>query len=267
MSQVDPSALFDPQAWTPALEKYARVTQLSVTLYDTEGLVICGPILSTGLFKLFTDSRYDPGLWAECLHRCLEQREPRGSVIVAHPLGLGVVGISLVLNGTMVGAAIAGYHLLEFPQTIAVDRWAREAAVPVAQVWEVVRHRAPVSRQHFVVQGELLQVLGDTLLKENFRARQHAELSGRLQAADTAKDQFLAMVSHELRGPLNTVLGWVRLLRTEHFGYAARERALETIERNTRIQVRLVEDLLAISRLMTGRTQIEHEPVALAPIV
>src|SRR6266567_3539658 len=181
MSPVNPSALFDPEAWTPALEKYARVTQLSVTLYDIEGRVICGPILSTSLFKLFTDSKYDPGLWAECLNRCLKQREPRGSVIVAHPLGLGVVGVSLVLNGTIVGAAIAGYHLLEFPQTIAVDRWAREAEMPVARVWDVVRRRAPVSRQNFMLQGELLKVLGDTLLSENFRARQHAELSARLQ--------------------------------------------------------------------------------------
>src|SRR5206468_7302860 len=125
------------------------------------------------------------------------------------PLGLGVVGTSLVLNGTIVGAALAGYHLLEFPQTIAVDRWAREAEVPVARVWDVVRRRAPVSRQNFMLQGELLKVLGDTLLSENFRARQHAELSARLQAADTARDQFLAMVSHELRGPLNTIVGWV----------------------------------------------------------
>src|SRR5439155_6857557 len=128
------SSLFDTEAWTPALEKYARVTQLSVTLHDAGGQVICGPILPASLFELFADAQYDPGLWAKCLQGCLRQREPRAAVITASPLGLGVVGTSLVLNGTIVGAAIAGYHLLEFPQTIAVDRWPREAEMPVARV-------------------------------------------------------------------------------------------------------------------------------------
>jgi signal transduction histidine kinase/ActR/RegA family two-component response regulator len=266
MPHVDP-ALFDVEAWTAALEKYGRVTELSVTLHGADAQMICGPVHSTGLFELFAETRYESELWSDCVRRCLRQGEPRSAVIVAAPMGLAVGGIALVLDGTVVGAAVTGYHLLEFPQAIAVERLAREAGVMIERVWEVVRRRPPVSRRHFIVQVELLQVLGDTLLKETFRARQHRELSARLQAADTAKDQFLAMVSHELRGPLNTVLGWVRLLRTERFGETTRERALETIERNALIQIRLIEDLLAISGLMTGGLHIERESVALEPIV
>ncbi len=266
MLQVD-SAVFDVEAWTSALEKYGRVTGLTVFLHHAGAQAICGPIHSTALFDLLAETRCDPGLQSDCLHRCLRQSDQRSAIIVASPMGLAVGGISLVLNGTVVGAAVAGYHLLEFPQAIAIERLAHDTGLPIERIWDVMRRQPPVSRQQFAVQVELLQVLGDTLLKETFRARQHAELSARLQAADRAKDQFLAMVSHELRGPLNTIIGWVRLLRTETIGDMARERALETIDRNALIQVRLIEDLLAISRMMTGSLPIEREPVALEPIV
>jgi signal transduction histidine kinase/ActR/RegA family two-component response regulator len=266
MPNLDP-ALFDAEAWTSALEKYGGVTQLSVTLHGADAQLVCGPTHPTSLFELFAEARYDPGLWADCVRRCLRQGEQRAAVIVTSPMGLAVAGTSLVLNESIVGAAVAGYHLLKSAQPIAVDRLALDAGVSTERLRKVVRRTPSVSERHFTVQVELLRALGDTLLKETFRTRQHTELSTRLQAADTAKDQFLAMVSHELRGPLNTVLGWVRLLRTEALGETARERALDTIERNALMQVRLIEDLLASSHLMSGSLQIDREPVALEPIV
>jgi signal transduction histidine kinase len=74
------------------------------------------------------------------------------------------------------------------------------------------------------------------------------------------------MVSHELRGPLNAVLGWTRLLRTERFGEAARDRALETIERNAVAQTALIENLLDISRIVTGRMPAHRESIEFVSI-
>src|ERR671919_1679713 len=108
MPNVDP-ALFDAEAWTSALEKYGRVTELSVTLHDADAQLVCGPIHPTSLFELFAEARYDPGLWADCVRRCLRQGEQRSAVIVTSPMGLAVAGISLVLNESIVGAAVAGY--------------------------------------------------------------------------------------------------------------------------------------------------------------
>jgi PAS domain S-box-containing protein len=78
-----------------------------------------------------------------------------------------------------------------------------------------------------------------------------------LQAADQAKDQFLAMVSHELRTPLTAMLGWARMLRSGVLDAATAERALEVIERNTTLQAQLIDDLLDLSRTITGKLQLE----------
>ncbi len=92
-------------------------------------------------------------------------------------------------------------------------------------------------------------------------ARQRAELASR------AKDEFLATASHELRTPLNAILGWARMLRTESLDAASREKAAETIERNARAQVRLIEDILDGSRIITGKLHLEIQSVDLGAVV
>jgi PAS domain S-box-containing protein len=82
-----------------------------------------------------------------------------------------------------------------------------------------------------------------------------------LQAADQAKDQFLAMVSHELRTPLTAMLGWARMLRGGLLDAATAKRALEVIERNTTLQAQLIDDLLDLSRTITGKLQLELRPI------
>ena len=82
-----------------------------------------------------------------------------------------------------------------------------------------------------------------------------------LQAADQAKDQFLAMVSHELRTPLTAMLGWARMLRGGLLDPATADRALEVIERNTTLQAQLIDDLLDLSRTITGKLQLELRPI------
>ena len=71
------------------------------------------------------------------------------------------------------------------------------------------------------------------------------------------KDEFLATMSHELRTPLNAIFGWITLLRTRRLDEATQARALETIERNARAQKRLIEDLLDVSRIVTGKVTLE----------
>jgi signal transduction histidine kinase len=93
--------------------------------------------------------------------------------------------------------------------------------------------------------------------RERDQAAQRAEQMGR------SKDEFLATVSHELRNPLNAILGWVRLLREGALDAPGRERALEVIERNTRLQSQLVEELLDSSRIVSGKLRLEMRPLDL----
>ncbi len=96
----------------------------------------------------------------------------------------------------------------------------------------------------------------DLLLRER-RAREHLELANR------AKDRFIAVLSHDLRAPLNAIVGWTQILRREVMDSAARSRAFETIERNARMQARLIEELLDVSRMTEGRVQLALAPVDL----
>ena len=86
------------------------------------------------------------------------------------------------------------------------------------------------------------------------------------EAANRAKDEFLATLSHELRTPLNAVYGWARLLRTGGMDAAATMRGLETIERNAHAQVRLIDDLLDVSRIITGKMRLDMRDVVLHDI-
>lgn len=88
-----------------------------------------------------------------------------------------------------------------------------------------------------------------------------------LERANRMKDEFLAVVSHELRSPLNAILGWARLLRTRTFDPQKREQALASIERNAQAQTQLIEDLLDISRIIRGKIRLELRPTNLIPCV
>ncbi|PSB27000.1 hybrid sensor histidine kinase/response regulator [Stenomitos frigidus ULC18] len=88
-----------------------------------------------------------------------------------------------------------------------------------------------------------------------------------LTQANRMKDEFLAVLSHELRTPLNSILGWARLLRTRQFDAEITERALETIERNARLQNQLVDDILDISKITQGKLCLHPRPVDLVSVI
>lgn len=92
-------------------------------------------------------------------------------------------------------------------------------------------------------------------------------LRKQLEDEDEAKDRFIAVLAHDLRAPLNAVIGWTELLRREVLDKHARDRALATIERNARAQLRLVEELLDISRVGEDQAQLERAPIDLDELV
>src|SRR5262249_54552494 len=85
--------------------------------------------------------------------------------------------------------------------------------------------------------------------------------------ANAIKDEFLATVSHELRTPLSAIVTWARLLRDRSLDPAAMARGLDVIDRNARAQSRLVDDLLDMSRIMTGKMSLDRRPVDARPLI
>src|SRR6266498_1511039 len=101
----------------------------------------------------------------------------------------------------------------------------------------------------------------EELLRREQAARAAAE------AASRAKDEFLAVLSHELRTPLNAVYGWARMLQTGQIRNEVAERALEAIVRNSNAQVRLIDDLLDVSRVASGKMRLDVRPVELRAVI
>lgn len=101
----------------------------------------------------------------------------------------------------------------------------------------------------------------EQLLKSEQAARREAELAGQL------KDEFLATVSHELRTPLSAILGWTTMLKNNQLKGADGSRALEVIERNAKAQGGIINDLLDVSQLTTGKLSLDKERVELGEII
>ncbi len=99
------------------------------------------------------------------------------------------------------------------------------------------------------------------LLERERTARKEAEIANKI------KNEFLAVLSHELRTPLNSILGWSKMLRTRKFDEKTTNRALETIERNAKLQTQLIEDLLDVSRILQGKLNLNICPVNLVMVV
>jgi PAS domain S-box-containing protein len=103
---------------------------------------------------------------------------------------------------------------------------------------------------------------------ENARLFEAAQKSREIaETANRLKDDFLATVSHELRTPLNAIMGWARLLGLGTLDTNQQARAIETIERNAVVQQRIIEDILDVSRIVTGKIRLEVSSIDLLPAV
>jgi signal transduction histidine kinase/ActR/RegA family two-component response regulator len=115
------------------------------------------------------------------------------------------------------------------------------------------------ARLHHEMHLELTK--SEAVLMREQMARSEAEDANRM------KDEFLATVSHELRTPLNAILGWTHMLRGGRLDQATSERALETIERNAKSQAQLVEDILDVSRVISGKLRLNTSLVDLSSVI
>ncbi|MEG4453686.1 PAS domain-containing protein [Microcoleus sp. N9_A1] len=112
-----------------------------------------------------------------------------------------------------------------------------------------------------ITERKQVEIERDMVLQLEQTARAEAERANRI------KDEFLAVLSHELRSPLNPILGWSQLLRGGKLSAAKTAKALETIERNARLQSQLIEDLLDVSRILQGKLRLTVAPVNVATII
>ncbi|MEX0272182.1 ATP-binding protein [Leptolyngbyaceae cyanobacterium UHCC 1019] len=127
------------------------------------------------------------------------------------------------------------------------------------------------TRTHFTPdEASLLQSVCDQMaiaLERTHLLNSIQQQADQLQRANQIKDEFLAVLSHELRSPLNPILGWSKLLQQGNLDSTKTKIALATIDRNAQIQVQLIDDLLDVSRILRGKLSLNTLPVDLSAVI
>jgi signal transduction histidine kinase/ActR/RegA family two-component response regulator len=200
------------------------------------------------------------------------------------PAGAGMVGLAMTKRTIVAAPDVLEYSEVAYPPE-ARARLARSAYRALVAVPLIVQERvlgalavgAERGRQFTEREIELLSAFADhaavasdnaRLFEEAQRRRAEAERARTAaEEANRTKDEFLAVLSHELRTPLTAILGWVRMLLQGRVPPARVAEALSAIDRNTRVQTRLIDDLLDISRIVAGKVDLEWRRVDLAAVV
>ncbi len=119
----------------------------------------------------------------------------------------------------------------------------------------------------FALLTDKIEKLNKEILKRKRAEDKNKQLYKQAEDANRLKDEFLATISHELRTPLNSMLGWIKILQKSEYDQELYDKAFETIERNTRMQVHLIEDILDVSRIITGKLKLDIRSVELISII
>ena len=214
---------------------------------------------------LWAEGNYDGAIQLEELWNDLQKTHPF-LLFCAYPMN-GLVGEAHVEPLTRVCAGHSRvipaetYTALSTPDDrlraiIALQQKANSLEAEIAE-----RKEAEAALRKVKNELELQLEEREQLLVREQMARAEAE------AANRMKDEFLATVSHELRTPLNAIIGWAHMLRTGRLDEASMARAIETIERNAKSQAQLIEDILDVSRVITGKLRLNIGPVDVASVI
>ncbi|MEH2406632.1 chemotaxis protein CheB [Nostoc sp.] len=130
--------------------------------------------------------------------------------------------------------------------------------------WKIIQHGEPqkiLLTIEDITERKQFELERSNLLAQEQSARQQAQIANR------AKDEFLSNLSHELRNPLNTILGWAQLSRTRDFDSSATTHAWEVVERSARVQAQLIDDMLDVSRITSGKLYLNNRLIDLVSVV
>lgn len=167
------------------------------------------------------------------------------------------------LTETAIGVALrtkGEYHAVyRFTRPDGAERWAEAFGNPVlTSIGEPEK-----------LAGVCMDITDRKRAEEEYRQllrREHAARA-EAEAANRTKDEFLATLSHELRTPLNAIVGWAGILRSRKLDEDNAQHAIEIIDRNAKVQAQLIEDILDVSRIVSGKVRLEVRPVEVAQTI
>jgi signal transduction histidine kinase/DNA-binding response OmpR family regulator len=263
-------ARFSEGLWTTPLDSAARVHAIARLLVPDLGDVCAIYLAEEGMIRLEGAASSDPRL-----SQLLRARGERTPIAEAPPLAGVIREGRAEIVAEVTPALLDRLALLPHDRALLDGtRWRSAMIVPLpAQARTIgamlflraggeARHDAadlPAAEE--IGRRAAISIKNARLFEDAARERRRAEDASRL------KDEFLATVSHELRTPLTAILGWARMLLEARLAEDKRVRALEAIERNAQAQKRLIEDLLDVSRIISGKMGLDVLPVDLVLVV
>jgi signal transduction histidine kinase len=253
-------AVFASETWRQAVAQYSAATQLTVRVYSAGGALLDEHVHPTPLYELLTRRGPDCLAFDGAARR--DARDDARRIRLRECDGLAALAVRIAPDVV----AVAGIAVIERVDEAGAELLARTHELPFQAVWDAVRQTTPVSRAQLTMCGELLATLVETLLRERARARGLEAASTELTERLRARDEFLAVLSHELRVPLAPILSWLHMLRATPDAHLVR-RAADVIERNVRREIDLVNDLLDLNRVERGELIVERAPHDLREIV
>ena len=195
-------------------------------------------------------------------------RDPGALLLIASDLEAH--GARIRTQATAVAAILAAGLLLSFLLASMLQRLVGEPVTALSNTARTIADRGDYSLRATRTTRDEIGVLVDAFnrMLDEIQAsqRERAELLDREQQANRLKDEFLATLSHELRTPLNAIVGWVHLLRRGQLPDDEAKLALERIDRNVHAQARLVQDLLDVSRITSGKLLLDVREIDLATV-
>ena len=280
--------LLDPASWRMGLEKYALAMHLAVALTDADGHLLGGVINPRPTWSMF-HARKPPSA-GECPFSllspqpctCVADALTKGGLALARDrTGLVHVAVPLLLGGQRLGALLAGQVFDQYPDQAVLGHLAGKLGLSPKQVWQKARLEQPVKRATLAVYGDLLTTLGSSFLQTRYHAlveaNRVAELTRlrdllqrqaqELTEADRHKDEFLATLAHELRNPLAPLRNGLQIMRLARGNAESVEQARIMMERQLGQMVRLIDDLLDVSRISRGKIELRKRRVELEAIL
>ena len=275
-------AAIDVTGWLQFLSSYPVAPDATMTLLDQQGIVIArtlnhdqavgqrpAPALYASSRAAVEGAYRNAGLEGQWFYSA-HSRSPFSGWTVA--TGVPVAGVEAALRGSTLAITIGALAAAGLAVGLALlfgGRVARpvSALARSAAMLATGQQPAPAPPTKIAEVAEVAHAFEDA--SGRLRALLAAERAARdeAEAANRMKDEFLATLSHELRTPLNAVFGWARMLRRGDVRPDALQHGLEVIERNAVVQAKLIEDLLDVSRIVTGKMRLQVRAVELPAVV
>jgi signal transduction histidine kinase len=280
--------LLDPAVWQESLETYARASHLAVALTDADGRLL-GPCINPQPTWSLLHARKPDG--ADLCPFCLMPPEPRSCVadalttagfsVTRDRTGLVHVTVPLVLGEHGLGALVAGQVFDQYPEQVVLEHVAVRFGLPPQEVWQLARLEPPLKHATLRVYADLLATLGNTFLRTCYdraiEAHRLAEMtrlrdllqqrSQELTEANRQKDEFLATLAHELRNPLAPIRNAVHIVQLKSHPDPEVQWGLEVIDRQLQQMIRLIDDLLDLSRITRNTLDLRKERVDLGEVL